>query len=74
MWVRDLSLPSPKTPAIESKWLIIAVAYLIILFSLLVAVLTYKECCTIIADIFGSFCNYGWPVVATSSGVYPWEK
>jgi hypothetical protein len=73
MWVCGLPLPSPKAPAIESKWLFIAVAHLI-LFSLLVAILTYKKCCTIIADIFGSFCNCGWPVAATSSGVYRWEK
>jgi hypothetical protein len=73
MWVCGLPLPSPKAPAIESKWLIIAVAYLI-LFFLLVAILTYKECCIIVAEIFGSFCNCGWLVATTSSGVYPWEK
>jgi hypothetical protein len=73
MRVRGLPLSSPKAPAIESKWLFIAVAHLI-LFSLLVAILTYKKCYKIIADIFGSFCNCGWPVAATSSGVYPWKK
>jgi hypothetical protein len=65
-------LPSPKAPAFVSKWLIIAVAHFILLF-LLVAILTYKECFTIVADVFSCLCNCGWPVAATSSGVYPWE-
>jgi hypothetical protein len=43
MWVCGLPLPSPKAPAIESKWLIIAVAHLVLFFLLLVAILTYKE-------------------------------
>jgi hypothetical protein len=75
MWVCGLPLPSPKAPAIESKWLFIAVAHLI-LFSLLVAILTYNKCYKIIADIFGSFCNCGWPVPGCRyiEWCLPWEK
>jgi hypothetical protein len=65
-------LSSPKAPAVESKRLVMQ--FRISYSFLLVASLTYKECCTIVADIFSCFCNCGWPIAATASGVYPWEK
>jgi hypothetical protein len=64
-----LTLPSPRAPTIESKWLIFAV-YTSHIFFLLVEFSHIRKCCKIVADKLSTFCDCGWSVAAIASGVY----